>query len=144
MVDLSVGVDYDMRSILRRLVDMQFDRNDATLGRGKFRVRGDTIEVHPSYEETVLRIEMFGDTVDRLSVIDPVTGETLRDLTRTQIFPATHYVAGAERMASAMGKIEKELQERLAWFEQEGKLLEAQRLRMRTSHHSLRQLDKYP
>jgi excinuclease ABC subunit B len=134
MVDLSVGVDYDMRSILRRLVDMQFDRNDATLGRGKFRVRGDTIEVHPSYEETVLRIEMFGDTVDRLSVIDPVTGETLRDLTRTQIFPATHYVAGAERMASAMGKIEKELQERLAWFEQEGKLLEAQRLRMRTSY----------
>src|SRR4051794_26657811 len=134
MVDLSVGVDYDMRSILRRLVDMQFDRNDATLGRGKFRVRGDTIEVHPSYEESVLRIEMFGDTVDRLSVIDPVTGETLRDLARTQIFPATHYVAGAERMASAMGKIEKELQERLAWFEQEGKLLEAQRLRMRTSY----------
>ncbi len=104
MVDLSVGVDYDMRSILRRLVDLQFDRNDTTLGRGKFRVRGDTIEVHPSYEETVLRIEMFGDTVDRLSVIDPLTGETLRDLTRTQIFPATHYVAGDERMASAIGR----------------------------------------
>ena len=134
MIDLSVGVDYDMRSILRRLVDMQFDRNDATLGRGKFRVRGDTIEVHPSYEESVLRIEMFGDTVERLSVIDPVTGETLRDLNRTQVFPATHYVAGAERMATAMGKIERELQERLAWFEQEGKLLEAQRLRMRTSY----------
>ena len=134
MVDLSVGVDYDMRSILRRLVDMQFDRNDLTLGRGKFRVRGDTIEVHPSYEESVLRIEMFGDTVDRLTVIDPLTGETLRELKRTQVFPATHYVAGAERMARAMGQIETELQERLAYFESEGKLLEAQRLRMRTSY----------
>ena len=133
LIDLSVGVDYDMRSILRRLVDMQFDRNDATLGRGKFRVRGDTIEVHPSYEESVLRIEMFGDTVDRLTVIDPLTGETLRDLSRTQVFPATHYVAGAERMAKAMTKIEAELQERLAYFEKESKLLEAQRLRMRTS-----------
>ena len=134
MVDLSVGVDYDMRSILRRLVDMQFDRNDLTLGRGKFRVRGDTIEVHPSYEESVLRIEMFGDTVDRLTVIDPLTGETLRELKRTQVFPATHYVAGAERMARAMGQIETELQERLAYFEKVGKLLEAQRLRMRTSY----------
>ena len=134
MIDLNVGVDYDMRSILRRLVDLQFDRNDAVLGRGRFRVRGDTIEVHPSYEETVLRIEMFGDTIDRLTTIDPITGETLRTLERTQIFPATHYVAGAERMARAMTKIEAELQERLAWFEAEGKLLEAQRLRMRTQY----------
>jgi excinuclease ABC subunit B len=134
MIDLSVGVDYDMRSILRRLVDMQFDRNDATLGRGKFRVRGDTIEVHPAYEESVLRIEMFGDTVDRLTVIDPLTGETLNELSRTQVFPATHYVAGAERMSVAMAKIEAELQDRLAYFEKEGKLLEAQRLRMRTSY----------
>src|SRR5215217_5106320 len=134
MIDLSVGVDYDMRSILRRLVDLQFDRNDQVLGRGRFRVRGDTIEVHPSYEESVLRIEMFGDTVDRLTVIDPLTGETLRELPRTQIFPATHYVAGAERMQRAMRQIEVELQERLAWFEQEGKLLEAQRLRMRTQY----------
>jgi excinuclease ABC subunit B len=134
MIDLNLGVDYDMRSILRRLVDLQFDRNDAVLGRGRFRVRGDTIEVHPSYEETVLRIEMFGDTIDRLTTIDPITGETLRTLERTQIFPATHYVAGAERMAKAMTKIEAELQERLAWFEVEGKLLEAQRLRMRTQY----------
>jgi excinuclease ABC subunit B len=134
LIDLSVGVDYDMRSILRRLVDMQFDRNDAALGRGKFRVRGDTIEVHPSYEESVLRIEMFGDTVDRLTVIDPLTGETLRELNRTQIFPATHYVAGTERLTVAMAKIETELQERLAYFEREGKLLEAQRLRMRTQY----------
>ncbi len=134
MLDLSVGVDYDMRSILRRLVDLQFDRNDMTLGRGKFRVRGDTIEVHPSYEETVLRIEMFGDTVDRLTMIDPLTGETLSDLPRTQVFPATHYVAGDERMRKAVIGIEAELQERLAWFEKEGKLLEAQRLRMRTQY----------
>jgi excinuclease ABC subunit B len=134
MLDLSVGVDYDMRSILRRLVDLQFDRNDMTLGRGKFRVRGDTIEVHPSYEETVLRIEMFGDTVDRLTMVDPLTGETLSDLPRTQVFPATHYVAGDERMRKAVIGIEAELQERLAWFEKEGKLLEAQRLRMRTQY----------
>jgi excinuclease ABC subunit B len=134
LLDLSVGVDYDMRSILRRLVDLQFDRNDMTLGRGKFRVRGDTIEVHPSYEETVLRIEMFGDTVDRLTMIDPLTGETLSDMPRTQVFPATHYVAGDERMRKAVIGIEAELQERLAWFEKEGKLLEAQRLRMRTQY----------
>ena len=77
LLDLNVGVDYDMRAILRRLVDLQYDRNDMTLGRGKFRVRGDTIEIHPAYEESVLRVEMFGDTIDRLTTIDPVTGETL-------------------------------------------------------------------
>jgi excinuclease ABC subunit B len=134
LLDLVVGVDYDMRSILRRLVDLQYDRNDLTLGRGKFRVRGDTIEVHPAYEESVLRIEMFGDTVERLTMIDPLTGETLDDLRRTVVFPATHYVAGDERMRSAMTKIEAELQTRLAEFEKEGKLLEAQRLRMRTQY----------
>src|SRR6266542_4240728 len=88
LLELHTGVDYDMRSILRRLVDLQFDRNDMTLGRGKFRVRGDTIEVHPSYEETVLRIEMFGDTVERLTIVDPVTGEQLRELTEVMVFPA--------------------------------------------------------
>ena len=134
LIDLSGGVDYDMRSILRRLVDMQYDRNDMTLGRGKFRFRGDTIEVHPSYEESVLRIELFGDTVDRLTRIDPVTGETLEEMSRTHVFPATHYVAGVERMARAIQGIEAELQVRLAEFEQEGKLLEAQRLRMRTQY----------
>ncbi|MEY2957460.1 MAG: UvrABC system protein [Actinomycetota bacterium] len=134
LVDLSVGVDYDMRSILRRLVDMQYDRNDATLGRGKFRVRGDTIEVHPAYEESVLRIEMFGDTIDRLTRIDPLTGETLQEMKRVVVFPATHYVAGNERLARAMQQIEHELQVRLADFEGQGKLLEAQRLRMRTQY----------
>src|SRR6188474_2239148 len=134
LIDLSVDVDYDMRAILRRLVDMQYDRNDAALGRGKFRVRGDTIEVHPAYEESVLRIELFGDTVDRLTRIDPLTGETLEELKRTQVFPATHYVTGNERMARAVAKIEEELQVRLKEFEEQGKLLEAQRLRMRTSY----------
>ena len=134
LLDVSVNVDYDMRSILRRLVDMQYERNDAVLGRGKFRVRGDTIEVHPAYEESVLRIEMFGDTVDRLTRIDPLTGETLEEMSRVYVFPATHYVTGTERMARAMEKIEHELQVQLAKFEQEGKLLEAQRLRMRTQY----------
>ncbi len=134
LLELHTGVDYDQRSILRRLVDLQFDRNDMTLGRGKFRVRGDTIEIHPSYDETVLRIEMFGDTVDRITVVDPLTGEQLRELTEVLVFPATHYVAGDERMRRAVLGIEAELQERLAWFEANGKLLEAQRLRMRTQY----------
>ncbi len=134
LLELHTGVDYDMRSILRRLVDLQFDRNDIALGRGKFRVRGDTIEVHPSYDETVLRIEMFGDTVDRLTMVDPVTGETLQDMAQVMVFPATHYVAGEERMRKAVIGIEAELQERLKYFEQNGKLLEAQRLRMRTQY----------
>jgi excinuclease ABC subunit B len=134
MLDLNVGIDYDQRSILRRLVDLQFDRNDMALGRGKFRVRGDTIEIHPSYEEAVIRVEMFGDTIDRITVVDPLTGEQLREVPRIQVFPATHYVAGEERMRKAMVGIESELQERLALFESEGKLLEAQRLRMRTQY----------
>ena len=134
LLELHTGVDYDMRSILRRLVDLQFDRNDMTLGRGKFRVRGDTIEVHPSYEESVLRIEMFGDTVDRITTVDPLTGETLHEHTEILIFPATHYVAGDERMRRAVLGIEAELQERLAHFEANSKLLEAQRLRMRTQY----------
>ena len=134
LLELHTGVDYDMRSILRRLVDLQFDRNDMTLGRGNFRVRGDTIEIHPAYEESVLRVEMFGDTVERLTMIDTVTGETLKELREVVVFPATHYVAGLDRMRRAISGIESELQERLAHFEAEGKLLEAQRLRMRTQY----------
>ena len=134
LLELHAGVDYDQRSILRRLVDLQFDRNDIALGRGKFRVRGDTIEVHPSYDETVLRIEMFGDTVERITVIDPLTGEQLDEMSQVMIFPATHYVAGDERMRKAVVGIGAELQERLAWFESQGKLLEVQRLRMRTEY----------
>ncbi|MFM1762076.1 MAG: UvrABC system protein [Actinomycetota bacterium] len=134
LLELHVGVDYDQRSILKRLVDLQYDRNDLTLGRGNFRVRGDTIEVHPAYDETVTRFEMFGDTVERITIVDPVTGETLQDLKQTMVFPATHYVAGNERMQRAMLQIEAELQPRLKQFEKEGKLLEAQRLRQRTQY----------
>jgi excinuclease ABC subunit B len=134
LLELHVGVDYDQRSILKRLVELQYDRNDLTLGRGNFRVRGDTIEVHPAYDETVTRFEMFGDTVERITIVDPVTGETLQDLKQTMVFPATHYVAGNERMQRAMLQIEAELQPRLKQFENEGKLLEAQRLRQRTQY----------
>ncbi len=134
LLELHTGVDYDQRSILRRLVDLQYDRNDMNLVRGNFRVRGDTIEVHPAYEEHVLRIEMFGDTVERLVMVDPITGEQLGEEKEILLFPATHYVTGEDRMRTAVQGIEIELQERLKWFEQEGKLLEAQRLRMRTQY----------
>ena len=134
LLELHVGVDYDQRSILRRLVDLQYDRNDVALGRGAFRVRGDTVEVQPAYEETVTRIEMFGDTVERLTVVDALTGETLSEHQEMVIFPATHYVAGDERMKRAMKGIEDELRERLQYFEANGKLLEAQRLKMRTQY----------
>jgi excinuclease ABC subunit B len=134
LLELHTGVDYDLRWILRKLVDLQYDRNDMTLGRGKFRVRGDTIEIHPAYEEKVLRVEMFGDTVDRLTMVDPLTGEQLEQHSEVIVFPATHYVAGDERMRRAVLGIESELQERLALFEREGRLLEAQRLRMRTQY----------
>ena len=134
LLELHVGVDYDQRSILRRLVDLQYDRNDMTLGRGNFRVRGDTIEVHPAYEENVVRIEMFGDTVDRITMIDPLTGETLSEPKSIFVFPATHYVAGDDRLRKAIRGIEDELQQQLALFESQGKLLEAQRLRMRTQY----------
>lgn len=134
LLELHVGVDYDQRSILRRLVDLQYDRNDMTLGRGNFRVRGDTIEIQPAYDETVTRIEMFGDTVERITIIDALTGETVNDLSEVLVFPATHYVTGDERMRKAVVGIEHELQVRLKQFEVEGKLLEAQRLRMRTQY----------
>jgi len=134
LLELHTGVDYDQRSILKRLVELQYDRNDIALGRGNFRVRGDTIEIHAAYDENVLRVEMFGDTVDRITTIDPVTGENLSELTEVVVFPATHYVAGDERMRRAVIGIEKELQERLAVFESQGKLLEAERLRMRTQY----------
>jgi excinuclease ABC subunit B len=134
LLEVHVGVDYDQRSMLRRLVDLQYDRNDMTLGRGNFRVRGDTIEVHPAYEENVVRIEMFGDTIDRITMIDPLTGETLSEPSELLIFPATHYVAGDDRLRKAIRGIEDELQQQLALFESQGKLLEAQRLRMRTQY----------
>lgn len=134
VLPVSRGMEIDQRAILRQLVDMQYERNDMNFIRGKFRVRGDTIEVHPAYEEQGIRIELFGDEVERISRVDPLTGEILEVLEEVVVFPATHYVAGEERMRSAIERIEHELQERLAWFEKQGKLLEAQRLRMRTSY----------
>ena len=131
---LHAGEEHDQRSILRRLVDMQYERNDMNLVRGKFRVRGDTIEIHPAYDETAVRVELFGDEVERITVVDPLTGERLETLEDLVVFPATHYATSTERMQAAIGRIEKELAERLAYFEAEGKLLEAQRLQMRTSY----------
>jgi excinuclease ABC subunit B len=128
------GESNDQRAILRRLVDMQYDRNDLTLARGTFRVRGDTIEVHPAYDETALRIELFGDDVEQITRVDTVTGERIETLEQVVVYPATHYVASEERLQKAIGRIESELQEQLARFEKEGKLLEAQRLRMRTQY----------
>ncbi len=128
------GEQRDQRELLRRLVDIQYERNDQNLVRGKFRVRGDTIELHPAYEEFAVRIELFGDEVERIDRFDPLTGEVLSEMNDLVVFPATHYVTGDERMRTAMVGIEAELQERLAWFEKEGKLLEAQRLRMRTQY----------
>jgi excinuclease ABC subunit B len=131
---LKAGEEYDQRSILSRLVDMQYERNDMNVVRGKFRVRGDTIEVHPAYEEFLVRIELFGDEVEAITSVDPLTGEKLEDLAELVVFPATHYAASDEKMGRAITGIEKELQEQLAHFEQENKLLEAQRLRMRTQY----------
>jgi excinuclease ABC subunit B len=128
------GEEHDQRAILRRLVDLQYDRNDMNLVRGKFRVRGDSIEVHPAYEENVVRIELFGDEVEAIHVIDPITGERVATLDEVIIFPATHYATGEERMARAVKGIEAELQLQLHKFEEQGKLLEAQRLRMRTEY----------
>ncbi len=131
---LQAGQEYDQRSILAKLVDMQYERNDINLVRGRFRVRGDTIEVHPAYEEFLVRIELFGDEIEAITAVDPLTGERLDQLNELVIFPASHYVASDERMQRAIVGIEAELQERLAEFEGEQKLLEAQRLRMRTQY----------
>ena len=131
---LETGQEIDQRATLRKLVDMRYDRNDMNLTRGKFRVRGDTIEVHPAYEEAAVRIELFGDEIERIIQVDTVTGEQVRTLEDLVIGPATHYVTGEERMRKAIVRIEAELAERLAYFEKHGKLLEAQRLRMRTQY----------
>ena len=134
LMHLRSGQEIDQRDILRSLVDMQYERNDMNLVRAKFRVRGDTIEVHPAYDETVVRIEMFGDEIEQITRIDPLTGERIAELDDVSIFSATHYVASEDRLRAAVIGIEKELQEQLALFEDEGKLLEAQRLRMRTQY----------
>jgi excinuclease ABC subunit B len=134
MLTLKVGDTIERDAMLRQLVGMQYARNDLSFTRGTFRVRGDTIEVIPQYEELAVRIEMFGDEIERLMTLHPLTGEVVSEDDELYIFPASHYVAGAERMERAIAGIEAELAERLAELERDGKLLEAQRLRMRTTY----------
>ena len=128
------GTQLDMDFAIRRLVDIQYQRNNQSLARGRFRVRGDTLEVHPAYEETVLHIEWWGDDIERITRLDPVTGEVVQELNEVTVYPATHYVAGGDRMKRAIAGIEEELADRLAVLDRQGKMLEAQRLRMRTTY----------
>lgn len=134
MVRLAVGQQIDLDELLHRFVDMQYDRNDVSFERGTFRVRGDTVEIIPMYEELAIRIEFFGDEIDALYTLHPVSGEVIRQEEQIHVFPASHYVAGPERLSRAIESIEVELAERLEELEGQNKLLEAQRLRMRTTH----------
>jgi excinuclease ABC subunit B len=134
MVALRVGEQRDRDELLRQFITMQYTRNDLAFTRGTFRVRGDTVEIIPVYEEHAIRIEFFGDEIERLYTLHPLTGEVIREEDEMYVFPATHYVAGPERMERAIRGIEIELADQLATFEKQGKLLEAQRLRMRTTY----------
>ena len=135
MVMIERGGDYDRESILRRLVDIHYERNDLAPDRGKFRVRGDVIDIYPAYwEEAAVRVDFFGDTVERVTKVDPLTGEVLADLDRTVIWPATHFLTPSNQLDAAIKGIEEELQERLEWLGTRDKLLEEQRLRMRTMY----------
>ena len=134
MIPLEVGQEWDRDELLRDLVTNQYVRNDISGERGTFRVRGDTLEIFPVYEENALRVEFFGDEIEALTTMHPLTGEVVSEDEQVYVFPATHYVAGPERMEKAIASIQKELEERLAVLERDGKLLEAQRLRMRTTY----------
>jgi excinuclease ABC subunit B len=134
MARLKVGMEIERDELLRRFVGMQYTRNDLAFTRGTFRVRGDTVEIIPVYEELAVRIEFFGDEIDRLYTLHPLTGEIMREEAEMYVFPATHYVAGPQRMERAISTIEAELADRLTQLERQGKLLEAQRLRMRTTY----------
>jgi excinuclease ABC subunit B len=134
LLTVEVGESHDQRSLLQRLVELQYERNDYDFARNKFRVRGDTIEILPAYEERAVRIEMFGDEIERISSVDPTTGEIVGEVDKFVLFPASHYVTEVEQLQRAVVGIEEELGQRLAEFEREGKLLEAQRLRMRTTY----------
>lgn len=133
-IPLAVGGEIDRDVFLRALVDVQYSRNDIAFARGTFRVRGDTVEIIPAYEELAVRVEFFGDEIDRLYYLHPLTGEIVREVQELRIFPATHYVAGPERMDKAIRAIEGELEDQLGRLEKQNKLLEAQRLRMRTQY----------
>ncbi|MCD4549347.1 excinuclease ABC subunit UvrB [Schaalia sp. lx-260] len=133
MVEIERGTLIDRDALLREFVAMQYVRNDMSFTRGTFRVRGDTVEIIPVYEELAVRIEFFGDEIESLALLHPLTGDVIQNVDHVYLFPASHYVAGEERMKRAIASIEEELDERLTWFESQGKLLEAQRLRMRTT-----------
>jgi excinuclease ABC subunit B len=133
MIHLKVGDEIERNVLLRRFVDVQYKRNDVDFERGTFRVRGDTVEIIPMYEELAIRIEMFGDEIEKIMTLNPLTGEIVRDEEEMYIFPATHYAAGPETMKRAMSDIQDELQIQLNTFTKQGKLLEEQRLRMRTT-----------
>src|SRR3954452_20171812 len=134
LLTLKVGEEHDQREILKRLVELQYERNDMAFVRNKFRVRGDTIEIFPAYEERGIRVQLFGDEIERISWVDPVTGELVEDNDTLVLFPASHYVTQEESLRRAVEDIEVELIDRLKWLEDRGKLLEAQRLRMRTTY----------
>lgn len=134
MVPLEVGMQIERNELLKRFITMQYTRNDMAFTRGTFRVRGDTIDIIPMYEEMAIRIEMFGDEIDSLATLHPITGEVIDEEDSVFIFPASHYVAGPERMQRALDGIEEELGERLKYFHEQGKLLEEQRLQMRTTY----------
>jgi excinuclease ABC subunit B len=134
MVRLRVGDEVDRDTLLRRLVSIQYTRNDQAFTRGTFRVRGDTLEIIPAYEELAVRVELFGDEIEAISTLHPLTGEVVREEEEMYVFPASHYVAGPERMGRAVRAIEDELTDRLAELDRQGKMLEAQRLRMRTGY----------
>jgi excinuclease ABC subunit B len=133
MVALQVGMQINRDTLIRKFVSMQYQRNDVDFSRGNFRVRGDTIEIIPMYEELAIRIEMFGDEIEALYTLHPLTGDVVRKMDSVSVFPGSHYVAETEVMQRAIGTIQQELEQRLAVLEREGKLLEAQRLRMRTN-----------
>ncbi|MDF8264067.1 excinuclease ABC subunit UvrB [Luteipulveratus flavus] len=134
MVQLKVGQQIERDDLLRRFVQMQYTRNDLAFTRGTFRVRGDTVEIIPVYEELAIRIEFFGDEIERIYTLHPLSGEVVNEEQEMYVFPASHYVAGPQRMERAIAGIESELEQQLATFERQGKMLEAQRLRMRTTY----------
>jgi len=134
LLRLVQGVEYPMKDAIQRLINIQYERNEVNLIRGKFRVKGDTLEVFPSYEETILRVQYWGDEVERLLKLNPVTGEVVDEMSEAYVFPASHYVTERDRMLKAITTIEVELKDRLAELEGIGKMLEAQRLRMRTNY----------
>ncbi|MDE6933985.1 MAG: DEAD/DEAH box helicase family protein, partial [Oscillospiraceae bacterium] len=135
MVSLRVGAGMERDELLRRLVDIRYERNDIAFERNMFRVRGDTVELWPAYwKDSAIRVEFFGDEIDRISEINPVTGTITRRLTNIPVWPASHYVVSREKMERAIGEIEAELDERERWFVENGKLVEAQRIRQRTAY----------